>query len=213
MNENVWARFSAELNGYFLLVVINLVFASLAVATGVQYMVWSTIHGTGGVEAGVPGMAMAMLSMICFGLGISWVITCARILSGITEIRNECRKYEGEVTPEVLTSWIIRTIAHYRENRKQVNTMRYVCLLGGFCFLGLGLLGGIQSLSAGPASISITLDSLRVIPLALLALIIALISLMSSLRFGNFKKSWDGRLEDIGRYEEELEVNMGMNQG
>jgi hypothetical protein len=91
--------------------------------------------------------------------------------------------------------------------------MRYVCLIGGFCFLGLGILGGIQSLSIGPASGSITLDSLRVIPPALLALVIALTSLLSSLRFGHFKKSWDSRLEDIGRYEKELEMNMGMNQG
>ena len=212
MNENTGARFTAELNGYFVLVVLNLVFASLAVAMGVQYMVLSVAGGTSGAGTAVTRAATAALSGVCFGLGIYWAIISAGILSGVEEIRSECRNFRGEVTPEVLTTRIIRTTAHYRENRDQVNKMRYICLLGGFCFLGLSILGGVQSVSFIQGTGSITLDSLRVLPPAVLALALGLTSLLSSFRFGNFKESWDKRLEKIAKYEEELDMRMGMTR-
>jgi hypothetical protein len=206
--ENL-ARFKSEINCFFALVLLNLVFGAMAMAFGLQFILSSVLGLTGGT--GTPGLRMIIgaISMVCFGLGLGWILMSARILKGITLIRREFKHHTGPVPDETLTCWIIRMIAHYRGNRKQIQNMIVMCTLGGFCFLVLGVLNSLEFFSIGPLSGSISLNGYLLIPSALLTLGIALVSLASSFYFARFSKTWDFRQDEISRSEHELAEKLG----
>jgi hypothetical protein len=147
--------------------------------------------------------------MVCFGLGLGWVMFSARILKGITLIRRESEHHKGAVPDETLTCWIVRTTAHYRENEKTIRNMILVCTLGGFCFLVIGLLSSLEFLSVGLTSGSFTLNSYLLVPSALLTLGVAIVSLASSFWFMKFSKTWAFRQGEIARSEAELAEKLG----
>ena len=203
------ARFKNEINSFFTLVVLNLVFGAMAMGFGMQYLVASVI-GVSGVQTGlVLTLLTGALAMVSFGLGFGWILFSSRILKGITLIRREFRSHKGPVSDDTLTCWIVRMTAHYRRNRKTIRHMILVCTLGGFCFLLLGILNSLEFYSSGPASGIITLNSLLLIPAALLTLGIAIVSLLSSYYFTKFSRIWDLREAEISCSENKLAETLG----
>ena len=68
------ARFKNEINSFFALVVLNLVFGAIAMGFGMQYFVASVI-GVSGVQAGlVLTLLTGALAMVSFGLGFGWIL-------------------------------------------------------------------------------------------------------------------------------------------
>jgi hypothetical protein len=212
MTEKTLPRFKSELDSFFLLIILNLVFGAMAMAFGVQFMVTSVLGLTDGQSLSLLRLVTGALSMVCFGLGISWIVSSTKILKGVTGIRREFRHRDGPVTDEVLTSGIVRMMAHYRENKKTIRTMILVCTLGGICFFLLGIINSMEFFSISLSSGSITLNSYRLIPAVLLTLGIALVSLLSSYYFMNFSRAWDLRLKETARSEETLENSMGIDR-
>jgi hypothetical protein len=212
MTEETLTRFKSELNSFFILILLNLVFGALAMAFGVQYIVTSVLGLTDWQSLTLLRIAGGALSMVCFGLGIAWIISSAEIMDGITEIREEFRNRRGPISDETLTSGIIRMIAHYRENRKTIRRMIIVCTLGGICFLVLGIVNSLELISFSLTSGSFTLNSGLLILPALLTLGIALVSLLSSYYFRNFSHAWDLRLQETARSEDMLKKSMGIDQ-
>lgn len=212
MTEKTLQRFKSELDSFFLLIVLNLVFGAMAMAFGVQFMVTSVLGLTDGQSLSLLRIVTGALSMVCFGLGISWIISSTKILKGVTGIRSEFRHSNGPVTNEVLTSGIVRMMAHYRENRKTIRTMILVCTLGGICFFVLGIINSMEFFSISLSSGSITLNSYLLIPAALMTLGIALVSLLSSYYFASFSRTWELRLEETTRSEEMLKKSMGIDR-
>ena len=181
-------------------------------AFGVQFIVTSVLGLTSGETLSVFRIVTAAISMVCFGLGISWIISSAEIMEGISEIREEFRSRQEPVSEETLTSGIIRMIAHYRENRKTIQRMILVCTLGGICFLVLGIMNSLELISFSLTSGSFTLNSYLLIPSALLTLGVALVSLLSSYYFRNFSKAWDLRLQEADRSGDMLKKSMGIEK-
>jgi len=209
MTDETLLRFRSELNSFFLLILLNLVFGALAMAFGVQFMVTSVLGLTGGQSLSPLTIIGGSISMVCFGLGIAWLISSAEIFEGIGGIRTEFSDRNKPVSDEALTTGIIRMVAHYRENRKTIHTMILVCTLGGFCFLALGIINSLEFFSFSLSSGRFTLNNYLLIPSALLTLGIALVSLFSSYYFMNFSRAWDRRLEETARSEEMLKKSMG----
>jgi hypothetical protein len=207
-NENL-TRFKTEINSFFALVVMNLVFGALAMAFGIQFIV-ASVTGVPGAQMGMGIRAIAgALAMIGFGLGFAWVMLSARILKGINGIRREFHRQKGEISDETLTCWMVRMTAHYRGNEKTIRNMILVCTIGGFCFLFLGFLNSLEFYSLGLASGQITLNSLLLVPAALLTLGVAVVSLISSYYFRTFSKTWGLRQDEIARSECKLAENLG----
>ncbi len=157
-------------------------------------------------------MVTGVFSMVCFGFGISWVLSSAKILKGITGIRREFRYRTATATDETVTRGIVRMVAHYRENKKTIRTMILVCTLGGFCFLALGIMNSMEFFSGGLSSGRFVLNSYLLIPSALLTLAIALVSLLSSYYFLNFSRTWDLRQQETARSEDILKKSMGIDK-
>ena len=83
MTDETLTRFKSELNSFFLLILLNLVFGALAMAFGVQFMVTSVQGLTGGQSLSLLRIVAGSLSMVSFGLGIAWIISSAEIFEGI----------------------------------------------------------------------------------------------------------------------------------
>jgi hypothetical protein len=202
----------SELNSFFLLILLNLVFGALAIAFGVQFIVVSVQGLTGGQSLSLLRIVGGSLSMVSFGLGIAWIISSVEIFEGIQGISTEFKNLQGPVSDETLTSGIIRMMSHYRENKKIIRTMILVCTLGGFCFLALGVLNSLEFFSVNLMSGPFTLNTYLLVPSAFLTLGIALVNLVSSYYFLNYSRAWDMRLEETARSEDMLKKSMGIDK-
>lgn len=209
MTKENLARFKTEINSFFALILLNLVFGAMAMAFGMQFIVTSVPGLTGGQATVWLRVLTGAIAVVSFGLGLRSVLFSARILKGITLIRREFRHHKGPVPDETLTCWIVRMTAHYRGNEKTIRNMILVCTLGGFCFLILGLLNSLEFFSIGLSSGSFTLNNYLLIPSAVLTLSVAIVSLASSFWFMKFSKTWDTRQEEISRSEQELAKTLG----
>ena len=212
MTHEISTRFKRELSSFYVLVLLNLVFGALAMAFGIQSIIASVLGLTGGQTTPEFRMVSGVFSMVCFGLGISWVLSSAKILKGITGIRRAFRHRTATATDETVTLGIVRMVAHYRENKKTIRTMILVCTLGGFCFLALGVMNSMEFFSGGISSGRFVLNSYLLIPSALLTLAIAFVSLLSSYYFLKFSRTWDLRQQETTRSEDILKKTLGIDK-
>lgn len=209
MTSTIYSHFYHELNSFFLVTLLNVVFGALAIALGIQYIVASVLGLTDEEPLSLIRIMTAAISMVGFGLGLSWIVSSVEILDGIDDIRNFLKENTTPVSDEITTCGIVRMIAHYRGHRKTIRTMILVCTIGGFCFLALGIISSIEFFSFSLTSGTITLNSYLLIPSVLLALSVALVSLASSFYFSKFSKAWDLREDEISRAEHELAETLG----
>jgi len=212
MTDETLTRFKSELNSFSILVLMNLVFGALVMAFGVQFIVTSVSGLTNGQSLSLLRIVAGSLSMVCFGLGISWIISSVEILDGIDSIRSEFKDLTGPVSDETLTSGIVGMMAHYRGNKKTIRTMILVCSLGGFCFLALAIINSMEFFSISLSSGRLTLNNYLLIPSVLLTLGVALVSLLSSYYFTHFSRAWDQRLQETARYEDTLKKSLGIEK-
>jgi hypothetical protein len=211
MKDTALTGFKIELNSFFALVILNITFGALAMAIGVSFMV-TAVLGLAGAQIPLPLRIIAgSFFMICFGLGFMWVLTSARILKGITGVRREYRKQREPVPGEILTGWIVRLMANYRENKKTISWMILICSLGGGTYLVLGILNIIQGITPVEGALDIWT---RVLPFAAAAinLTIGLASLLSGYYLSKFSKTWDRRLEEVERSEDTLKKTLGLDR-
>lgn len=212
------SQFRTEIRQFFLVSLLNLVFAAMAIAIGVQYVVTAIISQT--LDPLIPGFPMipglrvftGAIALICFGLGISWIVSTVRIFEGIVTIKEDLGRDGDTITDERLTCLIVRMLAHYRDNRKTIDRMILVCTLGGGCFFVLGIAHSLKALSVSSGGFSFTLDNLLLIPAMLFTLGIAVSSLLSSYYFSKFANVWDRRLNEIGESECTLKKTLGLNE-
>ena len=211
-------QFRTEIRHFFLVSLLNLVFAAIAIAIGVQYMVATILGQT--IDPFIPGFPVipglriltGAIALCAFGLGIGWILATVRIFEGIVAIKDDLEKDGGIISGERLTCVIVRMLAHYRDNRRTIRTMVLVCTLGGLCFFVLGIANSIKFLSISSGGFAFTLDNLLLIPAMLLTLGLSLASLLSSGYFSQFARVWEGRLHEIGEAECTLHRKLGMDE-
>ena len=210
--EATISRFKSEVSHFYLVSLLNLVFAALAIAFGVSSAV-AFILGLA-PDAGIPfpRIGSGILAMICFGLGLSWLLSTLRIFEGIESIRDTLSMNKGEISGAQMTCMIVRMLAHYRDNRKTIGTMITVCTLAGCGFFILGINICLHALSVTFSGISLTIDAALLIPAMLLTLGIALTSILSSYYFSGFSRVWDQRLREIDESECALKKTLGLDE-
>lgn len=206
------SRFKTEVWHFYLVSLLNIVFAALAIAFSVSSAV-AFILGLA-PDAGIPfpRIGSGILAMICFGLGLSWLLSTLRIFEGIESIRDTLSTNNGKISGEQMTCMIVRMLAHYRDNRKTIGTMITVCTLAGCGFFILGINIGLHAISVTFSGLSLTLDAALLIPAMLLTLGIALTSILSSYYFSGFSRVWDQRLREIDESECTLKRELGLDE-
>ncbi len=205
-------QFKAEIRQFYLISLLNLVFAALAIAFGVQYIVSAVLGQSADPATTGLRMLTGALAVSSFGLGIGWILSTARVFEGVEKIQDDLDAEGDAITDDRLTCLIVRMLAHYRDNRRTIGTMILVCTLGGVCFFVLGIANGLKALSAASGSIAFTFDSYLLIPAMLLTFGIAIASLFSSYYFMKFAKVWDRRLHEIEESECALKKTLGLDE-
>ena len=162
----------------------------------------------------IPGLRIftGAIALICFGLGISWILSTVRILEGFVTIKGDLEKAGDAIPDERLTCLIVRMLAHYRNNHKTIRMMIIVCTLGEGAFFVLGIANSLKIMSISSSGFAFTLDNLLLIPAMLLTLDISLASLLSSYYFLKFVQTRDQRLNEIEESECSLKKTLGLDE-
>lgn len=190
-------RFKTEIVNFYRISLINLVFATLAMAFGISYMVTAVLGNPLGPQAFLLRLLTGAAAMACFGLGFSWLLSTLRVFEGVETIQDALGASGEPVSEERLTCLIVRMLAHYRDNRETIRSMILISTAGGCVFFVLSIASGIRALTLNANGGSATFDSIVLLPSMLLTLGISLVSLLSSWYFSRFAKLWDRRLHEI----------------
>jgi len=210
MKTDVSPQFEDEIRSFWILSILNLVFAAITMAYGIMFIVTRLQEM---VNAGTLLLVPLITVIVGFAvavLGIKWILSSVEIFSSIEELKSAYDAKKGEMTPEDSTGFIIQMINQYRTNKATIRTMILVCTAGGCCFLVLGIMSSIEFVSAGLTS-GMTMLNYLLIPSALLSLGIAMVSLLCSYCFRKYASVWDRRLSEISRSENVLEKTMEQN--
>lgn len=207
MTENlprsVSENLAAELRSFFVLCVLNLVFAAMLMAFGMQFIVTSVLAmAEAGILQWFP-VFQVLVGWAAAVVGLRWIISTATIMEGVTEIRSEFEALEEPVSPEAFTGLILRMMAHHRENWKTIWRMNLICTLGGAVFLALGVLNlfqGISALLSARGMVSLVLA----IVAAGINLTIGGVCLLFSSWFRRYSRAWERRLIEASQSEEAL---------
>jgi hypothetical protein len=205
MNTDISKTFEEEFLSFFALYVMNLVIGALAIAFGVQYMFTSMLGLTAGLAPPELRIIAGAVAMVCFGLGIAWIMVTAKLSKSVKVVRDAYKqKKKREMTSDDFTCMLIHLMTQYREQKKTVRAMVFICQLGGMCFIIMAL-SGIPGIIAGLAAG----DAIFTNILAVVAVVVMVImgggSLLISAYFQRYAKVWDSRLAAIATSEGELD--------
>jgi hypothetical protein len=207
MKTDVSPQFEDEIRSFWILSILNLVFAAITMAYGIMFIVTRLQEMLNAGTLLLVPLITVIVGFAAAVLGIKWILASVEIFSSIEELKSAYDVKKGEMTPEDSTGFIIQMINQYRTNKATIRTMILVCTAGGCCFLVLGIISSIEFVSAGLTSGVTTLNYL-LIPSALLSLGIAMVSLLCSYYFRKYASVWDMRLSEISRSENVLEKTM-----
>ena len=212
LHEQALSQFRTEIRHFYIVSLFNLVFAGLAIAFGVIYIIATVLGLTEGLATPWFRIITGAVATICFGLGLSWLLSSIRVFEGVEEIKENLDAEGDDITDDRVTCLIVRMLAHYRDNRKTINTMIRVCTLGGVGYFILGIATSLESISVLPDGMGFSLNSYRVIPTMLFTLGIALMTLLSSWWLSKYAKAWDRRLHEIETSECTLKQKLGLDE-
>ncbi len=210
--NSVLHKFRNEITNFYLISLLNIIFAALAIAFGIVYMIGAVTGISAEPQIPLFRLLAGAAAMACFGLGISWLLTTVRIFEGVESIRDILCASGEEIPEERVTCLIVQMLAHYRDNRDTIRTMILVSTAGGWVFFLLSIATGIRALSLTANGGSVTFDCLSLLPSIVLTLGIAIVSLLSSYYFSKFAKVWDERLHEIDASECALREKLGLDE-
>ena len=212
MTQSSLQLFGVELKSFYYLVILNLCAGAVAIVFVTVSLVMNFLpSGAPPVLSGIftvwvaAGVASVLLSVL-------WITLSVKILNGIQGIWRGYTRRTEPVPDKILTGWIIATATAYRKNRGTIRTMILVCMASGVCLLAFGITGSLESYSVCLTSGTLTFSNWHIIPPALIALFIALVSLASSWHFAKFSRISDGRQHEIERGAEQLERSLGVGK-
>jgi len=212
MTQSSLQRFGAELKSFYYLVILNLCAGALAIVFVTVSLVMNFL------PSGAPPVLSSIFTVwVAAGVAsvlfsVVWITLSVKILNGIQGIWRVYTRRTEPVPDKTLAGWIIGTVTSYRKNRGTIQTMILVCIASGFCLLVFGITGSLESFSVSLTSGTLTISSWHIIPPALIALFIALVSLASSWYFAKFSRISDGRQREIERGADQLERSLGVGK-
>ena len=207
MNEQKTHQFKAELRSFFAIIIFNMMFAALALGTGISVFITQILAM---IEAEtllfIPILYM-IVSASAFILGFFWLIVSAELLDGISDITSAYDDIKKNADDEHITDLIIRLLAQYRSKKTSIQRMTLFATIGGIVFIIGGTLGVILAL-ADPLLTPAALDLLQ-LGGGIVNMGIGIASLMISRYFRGYTRVWDRRLQKTTRVEEQLMEKLG----
>jgi hypothetical protein len=148
---------------------------------------------------------------ISFGIGIGivglyWIISSVNILDFTTDIQMGIHKQKTQVTDENITSIIIQMIAFYRKNKKKIQQMILMSIIGGCLFIGFTLFSTINMLLE-PSGDVLWLQSVQIIGLFLM-LFLGIACFFIPRFFKKYASVWNDRMKEAENAEKMLMETM-----
>jgi hypothetical protein len=202
MNEKTTHQFKVELRSFFAIIVLNLMFAALALGLGISTFI---IQILAMIEAGtllITSLILMIAGALAFTLGFLWIIVCAELLDGISDITSAYDRVKKDADDEHVTGLIIKLLAQYRSKKPSIQRMTLLATIGGAVFIIGGASGVIQA-AADPFLTSTVLDLLR-LGGGMINIIIGIASLIIVRYFHTYTRVWDTRLQETTKAEETL---------
>lgn len=210
--ESLPETFSDELNRFFALCLLNLVFGALAMAFGMQFIVTAALAMAEAQTLGIFSLVQVLIGWAAAAIGFRWIISSAKILKGVTKIRREFRAMEDPAPAEALTGLIVRMLAHYRANWKTIWRMNLISIVGGAIYIALGVVNILQGISSWYSPSSSEFFYLPAFIAYCIAaginLAIGLVALLSATAFRRYARAWDRRIIEADRAGEALQGSL-----
>ena len=142
--------------------------------------------------------------MVCFGLGLFWILVTARLFKTVKVVRNAyTQKKRREMSPEDFTGMLVRMMTQYREEKGRIRALVFVCMLGGLCFVMLGVLT-LGQIAAEVAAGSAMLPVLLSVIAAAICMVVGGARFLVSTYFRRYAMVWDARQDALSVSESEL---------
>jgi len=205
MTDHTLQQFGDELKSFFVLVLLNMAFGALTMAFGMQIILATFLPSATDVH---PGFILSTFRIVVgiagMCIGFFWIVTSMKILRGVKgtwkEYKNSAKA--GSVPAETLTAWIVKILAHYRENKTVVWRMTIISIAGGIFYLALGIVNLVQvSLALSSANLEPAIFAIFGAPINSC---IGIVTLYFALRFRRYANAWDLRLKLANEGEESL---------
>jgi hypothetical protein len=210
MNTNLSRAFEEEFLSFFLLYLMNLVFAALTMAIGLTIVVQQLVPVAGAVPLGQP--AIPVVVPIAFGcaafiLGLVWIAATAKLMKSVKVVRKAYReRKKREMSDEDFTGMMIHMMTQYREQKPMIRVMVVVGMVGGVCYLLLGIsdvasavIAVVYGLPEQPA-----FGTAGAVIGSVFNLVIGAACIRVSSGFRRYTKLWDARMDALARSEAEL---------
>uniref|UniRef100_A0A7C3J1T7 Uncharacterized protein n=1 Tax=Candidatus Methanomethylicus mesodigestus TaxID=1867258 RepID=A0A7C3J1T7_9CREN len=215
MQTEIGSKFGREIDSFFLLSVMNVVFSSIAMGLSIALSVTSLVTAIKAIADGyaiVVGEIYLVFppQIILVGLGIvtaivsgKWLIASSEILSDVDEMKDEYKESLKAGGEDAITSLIVRAMAYYRERKATIGRLCMISRLGGACFFASAAIqainGAIQLYGAwDPAG------ALLVVVSVLLSLGLGIAGFLTPRFFSRYTMTWDQRIRGGERAEGEL---------
>lgn len=215
MQTEVGRKFGREMDSFFFLSLMNVVFSSIAMGLSIALTITSLVTS---IKAIADGYAIAIggiylvfpPQLILVGLGIvaaivsgRWLIASSEILSDVDDIKDAYKESLGADGGDAITSLIVRAMAYYRERRATIRRLCVISRLGGACFFASAaaqaINGALQLYGAWDPT-----GALLVVVSVLLSLGLGIAGFLTPRFFSRYSTTWERRIRDGERAEGEL---------
>ncbi|MEI8331166.1 MAG: hypothetical protein WCF90_05895 [Methanomicrobiales archaeon] len=163
MQNQAHIQFRREIRQFYLICILNIVFAALLMAFGMSDTI-AAILGTTGLPASAIILTLTgVVAMVRFGFGISWLLSTVRVFKGVKGINNKLTAEGMDSTDDRINCLIVQMLSHHRNNRPTIDKMIRVCTFGSTGFFSLGVGTSLEVLSVYSGGIQFNFNKLMII--------------------------------------------------
>jgi hypothetical protein len=212
MTTSIDNKFGRELNSFFSLVILNIVFSGIAMALSISFTVQNIVAAIGLIPKEVtltwaiaellshPQFLFGVLGVIAAVLSLKWLIASTEIMSDVEEIHSEYKEKSKQLDSNTVTSLIVKTMAYYRDKKNAIQSLSLFSRIGGFCFIASAALQAFY----GTFTVNSEWALLMVATSVALCLAVGMAGVLIPRYFSNFSATWEIRLKESVKVEQEL---------
>ena len=140
MAENIEKQLNNQIYIFLGLSVVNLIYAATAMAMGVVFFINNFPMYTGADTLSSRALFFMISGVILSLIGFFWIVKSAIFMDFINDIQWQSSKKKGDESyDDKVIGLIVKIIAYYRKNLKNINMMVLVCRLGGIFYIVDGM--------------------------------------------------------------------------
>jgi len=202
METETLDRFNREMMSLYILIIINIVGAGLAMSYGVATGVNNLTPMINERRILLLQTALTGLALVGFGFAIRWLISSAQLFSDFDDLRDEFKNRSEKADDETITQLIVQNMAFYRDNKPTIEKLMLGSRATGAFFLLSGTVAVFHLLTMGstePVSLLMKVFG------TFICIALGIVGVYSPSVFERYTKTWEQRLMDSAEAEKRLD--------